>query len=99
MTWKREKVARLERTNATLQITGFMGERHCGCGYMQGRRIDDGEPTFGAWPCDQHGAQNERAMQTVQSMPPQDEEMHLLWQRLLDTEITPYLATNEGERR
>jgi hypothetical protein len=34
-----------------------------------------------------HGAQNARAMDVVQHLPPQPDVMYELWQRVLDDEI------------
>ena len=86
-TWARWKVARAEVANGVLQATGWEGRRECGCGYFQGVRLDNGEMTFGAAPCPQHGAENRRALDTVKRMPPSDEQMHELWQQQLDAEI------------
>jgi hypothetical protein len=89
--WRREKRAIVEaRTinGVTMQhVIGWVGTRHCGCKWVAGRRLDRDEPTFGALPCDQHGAQNARAMDVAQHMPPQAEAMSDLWERTLDGEI------------
>ncbi len=95
MTWTRDKVVKIERKNDQLQVTGWEGRRHCGCEYIQGVTIgtDPQEQTFGASPCAEHGAQMRRALDHVRHMPPSEEQMHLLFQRLLDQEIDPWLAT------
>jgi hypothetical protein len=71
-------------------VIGWVGRRHCGCVYVEGVRLDKDELTFGATPCEMHGAENARAMEVVKHMPPQAVPMHELWEQRLDFEITPY---------
>lgn len=92
MTWKVEKVARLEAANGHVQVTGVEGYRHCGCRWLIGTRLDTKDATFGVFPCEEHGAASERAFETLTKMPPSDEEVIVLWQRLVDAEIEPWRA-------
>lgn len=89
--WRREKRAIWESREfdgrRVQHVIGWVGTRHCGCIYMEGMRLDKNEPTFGATGCEQHGAQNARAMDVAQHLPPQPDVMHELWERLLDAEI------------
>lgn len=95
MTWVRTKRAIVERRDFggvnVEHVIGWVGVRsECGCRYVQGRRLDDDEPTMGVTPCDQHGAQTRRAFETFALMPPSDRVAFELWQELLDREILGY---------
>lgn len=68
-------------------VIGWQDRRHCGCTSYIGKRLDNHETTFGAHPCEEHGAQVHRAMQTFQHMPPQDREVMELWREVLEHEL------------
>jgi hypothetical protein len=70
-------------------VTGWVISRHCGCAIGLGMRMDTMEPTAGVWPCDQHGAEGRRALETMQRMPPNEQEIGQLFAELLERELAP----------
>lgn len=89
MTWRRNKVARLERQPEVggLNVVGWEIVRHCGCMGKIGMRLDKHEVTFGVVACDQHEGHVARALDTVKHMPPQDVEIGELFIGQLEVEI------------
>jgi hypothetical protein len=89
VTWARENVAVLERQPryGGLHLVGVIVERHCGCQARLGLRLDRNEKTFSAAACEQHGVHVHRAMDALKHMPPQDEEIFALFERLVEREL------------
>lgn len=89
MSWARENVAVLEHQPeyGGMHIVGVVDSRHCGCQARLGRRLDKGETTFGVAPCAEHGVHVHRAMDALKHMPPQDEEIFALFERLVEREL------------
>lgn len=68
-------------------VIGLVQERDCGCEAAVGMRLDRMEPTFGANPCADHGAECQRALLMLGAMPPSDEPVLALFRDILDAAI------------
>lgn len=89
MSWTRYQVARVEiiPQMGGLHVTGWDHIRHCGCFLSLGMRMDKQEITSGITPCREHEVYCRRAMETMKNMPPQDEPIAELFERLFEHEL------------
>jgi hypothetical protein len=89
--WERHKVARVENLAnfGGLHVTGWDHARHCGCRVSVGMRMDKHELTTVVNSCPEHEVYVARAFDTLKNMPPQDEPIMDLFERLLEAELRP----------
>jgi hypothetical protein len=97
--WQTSRVAEVlaAESGLPIQVIGWRHTRHCGCAGLIGMRLDNREDTFTVQPCDEHGAQVRRALDSLKNMPPQDEPIAQLFKRMLEHEIAdPTTGGNDG---
>lgn len=91
MSWKRMKRAILETREfdgrEVPHVIGWMDERHCGCYFVEGMRLDKNEMTAGAGACDEHEKEVAETMRKYKETPGQEIEAHEFWIELLENEI------------
>lgn len=68
-------------------VIGRQRRRSCGCVTSTGIRLDKQEPIFGANPCGEHGPQCEGVLAALRALPPSDEPIEDLFERLLEASI------------
>lgn len=89
MTWEREWNPRLEIVPEMggLHVSGWSNTRHCGCTARVGMRMDEKEPTMGITPCEDHEVYCQRVLDLMKNLPPSDEEVLAMFERLLELEL------------